>query len=220
MSNVQFPQRAWIRLPSGGRLDLINPSPDAWTHSDLATKLSRTFRWSGESIWPNCLSVSQHSLLVLRLREIASPYPLSPEERLLELNHDSEEGFLGVDVISPLKPVLGEAFEKVSRTLMQAVSDRYNLPSWTAETHRLHKIADNTAAASEAVHCAGWSVEEVRNVLHITAPILEVDPLAELYGCTPWEPWEPKVAAERFLDKLHSLLSEVQEPQRRALARP
>lgn len=43
--------RAWIRLPSGGRLDLINPDPQAWTDEDLAIRLSRTYRWGGESSW-------------------------------------------------------------------------------------------------------------------------------------------------------------------------
>ena len=62
-------QRAWVRLPSGRRLDLISPTPFDWTDEDLAIGLSRTFRWGGHSIWPGApLSVAQHSLAVLALR--------------------------------------------------------------------------------------------------------------------------------------------------------
>ncbi|CAB1371160.1 conserved protein of unknown function (plasmid) [Denitratisoma oestradiolicum] len=60
--------RAWVRLPSGRRLDLMNPDPAAWLDEDLAIRLARTYRWGGESVWPWPLSVAQHSLLVLALR--------------------------------------------------------------------------------------------------------------------------------------------------------
>jgi hypothetical protein len=60
--------RAWIRLPSGRRLDLLAPTPFDWTDEDLAIGLSRTFRWGGHSTWPAPLSVAQHSLAVLLLR--------------------------------------------------------------------------------------------------------------------------------------------------------
>ena len=56
--------RAWVRLPSGRRLDLLSPTPFDWTDADLATGLARTFRWGGHSTWPEPLSVAQHSLLV------------------------------------------------------------------------------------------------------------------------------------------------------------
>ena len=69
-----FPQtshkpRAWILLKSGRRLDLLDPEPDAWTDEDLAIGLSRTYRWAGYSKWDLPLSVAQHSLAVLALRE-------------------------------------------------------------------------------------------------------------------------------------------------------
>jgi hypothetical protein len=62
------PNRAWVRLPSGRRLDLLNPTPFDWTDEDLALGLARTFRWGGHSTWAQPLSVAQHSLLVLALR--------------------------------------------------------------------------------------------------------------------------------------------------------
>ncbi|ART57432.1 phosphohydrolase (plasmid) [Acidovorax carolinensis] len=201
--------RAWVRLPSGRRLDLINPDPGAWLDSDLALRLARTYRWGGESSWPLPLSVAQHSLLVLALRRQWSDTPLPASDALLELLHDAEEGFLGFDCISPLKDVLGLSFRAVSSRLMAAVSERYELRAWSPAAHAVHKRADSVAAASEAVHCIGWPAHEVRDVLGIVHPVLDVDPLAEIYGCRPWEPWAADVAAERFLDALYALQSPV-----------
>ena len=200
--------RAWIRLPSGAALDLINPSPQAWTDQDLALRLARTYRWGGESIWPWPLSVAQHSLLVLALRRQwaqEAGAPLSLALQRAELLHDAEEGFLGFDCISPLKRVLGEPFRVVGDRLMQAIATRYRMPDWTPDTHALHKRADSIAAATEAVHCTGWSEREVREVLGITHPVLDTDPLQAQYGGTPWEPWPSDVAAARFLDELRRL---------------
>ena len=201
--------RAWVRLPSGRRLDLINPDPGAWLDSDLALRLARTYRWGGESSWPLPLSVAQHSLLVLALRRQWSDTPLPASDALLELLHDAEEGFLGFDCISPLKDVLGLSFRAVSSRLMAAVSERYELRAWSPAAHAVHKRADSVAAASEAVHCIGWPTHEVRDVLGIVHPVLDVDPLAEIYGCRPWEPWAADVAAERFLEALESLRAAV-----------
>lgn len=200
--------RAWIRLPSGAALDLINPSPQAWTDQDLALRLARTYRWGGESTWPWPLSVAQHSLLVLALRRQwaqEAGAPLSLALQRAELLHDAEEGFLGFDCISPLKRVLGEPFRIVGDRLMQAIATRYRMPDWTPDTHALHKRADSIAAATEAVHCTGWSEREVREVLGITHPVLDTDPLQAQYGGTPWEPWPSDVAAARFLDELRRL---------------
>lgn len=201
--------RAWIRLPSGRRLDLINPDPGAWLDSDLALRLARTYRWGGESSWPLPLSVAQHSLLVLALRRQWSDTPLPASDALLELLHDAEEGFLGFDCISPLKDVLGLSFRAVSSRLMAAVSQRYELRAWSPAAHAVHKRADSVAAASEAVHCIGWPAHEVRDVLGIVHPVLDVDPLADIYDCRPWEPWAADVAAERFLAALESLRAAV-----------
>jgi len=197
--------RAWIRLPSGAALDLIDPSPHAWTDEDLARRLARTYRWGGESTWDWPLSVAQHSLTVLALRREWADAPLGVGEQLAELLHDAEEGFLGFDCISPLKRVLGQPFSDVANRLMQAVSRRYALPDWTPDSHRLHKRADSIAAASEAVHCTGWSRDEVRDVLGIAFPVLDVDPLQAIHGGTAWEPWPSEVAAARFLDELDRL---------------
>ncbi len=197
--------RAWVRMPSGKRLDLLNPTPFDWDDSDLALGLARTYRWGGHSAWPLPLSVAQHSIAVMLLRRGASPTPLAPVVELRELLHDAEEGLLGFDAVSPIKPFLGEGFRALTRRLEQAVFLRYRLPAWTPAEHQLHKRADRLAAASEAVHVAGWSEQEVRTTLKIRSAVLDRDPLVEVYGCAPWEPWPPALAAERFLDALEHL---------------
>ncbi len=197
--------RAWVRMPSGKRLDLLNPTPFDWDDADLALGLARTYRWGGHSAWPLPLSVAQHSIAVMLLRRAASPAPLPAVCELRELLHDAEEGLLGFDAVSPIKPFLGDGFRALTRRLEQAVFLRYRLPAWTAQEHAQHKRADRLAAASEAVHIAGWSVQEVRSTLKIRSEVLERDPLAEAYDCRPWEPWPPLLAAERFLAELERL---------------
>jgi hypothetical protein len=196
--------RAWVRLPSGRRLDLIAPTPFDWTDEDLAIGLSRTFRWGGHSTWPAPLSVAQHSLAVLALRRQRAKAGLSQAELRRELLHDAEEGLLGFDCISPLKPFLGEAFAALSARLSAAVATRYALPPWTLETKRAHKACDIALAAAEAVHIAGWTAAEVRGTLGIRAAVLAEDPLAGP-DVVPWQPWPPEVAAERFLAMLRRL---------------
>jgi hypothetical protein len=102
------PARAWVLLKPGRRINLLDPSPDAWEDSDLAIGLSRTYRWGGHSAWDLPLSVAQHSLTVLALRQ-AMPGPmLTAAEQVRELLHDAgDEGFLSFDCIAPLKPHLG-----------------------------------------------------------------------------------------------------------------
>jgi hypothetical protein len=133
------------------------------------------------------------------LRRAAAQAPLAAIIDLRELLHDAEEGLLGFDAVSPLKPFLGEGFAALTRRLEHAVFLRYGLPAWTPTEHAAHKRADRLAAASEAVHVVGWKVEEVRTTLKIRSAVLDQDPLTALYDCRPWEPWPPLLAAERFL---------------------
>ena len=210
------PDRAWVLLPSGKRLDLLTPDPSGWTDRDLAISLSRTYRWGGHSRWELPLSVAQHSLLVLVVRQkMNALQPLSRSKAMRELLHDAEEGFLCFDPISPLKPHLGEDFKTVSNRLRAAISTRYALEPWDCADYVLHKQADHLAAASEAFHVTGWSREEIRNSLQIRLEPVATDPLPLLEGMQPWEPWPPRTAASLFLAKLSELTradSDVERP--------
>jgi hypothetical protein len=82
------PARAWVLLPSGRRLNLLDPDPFSWTDRDLAIGLSRTYRWAGYSAWDLPLSVAQHSLTVLSLaRRAAGAIGLTDAEQRRELLH-------------------------------------------------------------------------------------------------------------------------------------
>lgn len=200
--------RAWILLPSGRRLDVLDPDPSAWTDNDLAIGLSRTYRWAGYSAWDLPLSVAQHSLTVLALcRQAGSGSVLHPAEARRELLHDAVEALLGGwDPITPLKPHLGEGFAQLVLLMQAAVDARYELPPWEPESYARHKAADRLAAASEAYHVAGWSRAAMREDLAIALEPMTVDPLPLPDGLRPWEPWPPRIAAQRFLTMLQDLL--------------
>ena len=186
------PDRAWVLLKSGKRLNLVDPAPESWEDSDLAIGLARTYRWGGHSRWDLPLSVAQHSLLVLALRQQMQPHaPLPAGEALRELLHDGHEGFLSFDPISPVKPHLGRDFEDLARRLQSAIEVRYRLPDWSGDDHVLHKRADRLAAASEAVHVAGWSRGELHDTLNITLePVIE-DPRSRPDGLQRGNPGQP-----------------------------
>ncbi len=197
--------RAWVRLYSGKRLDLLNPTPFDWEDQDLAIGLARTYRWGGHSAWDLPLSVAQHSLLVLALRRRWFPDVDDARADLRELLHDADEGLLGFDCISVVKPFLGDAYRELTGKLEAAIALRYGLAPWTDRDKKPHKRADRVAAASEAVHVVGWTQQEVRFTLRIPHQPLAIDPLLAIYGGTAWEPWAPALAAERFLAELERL---------------
>ena len=197
--------RAWVRLGSGRRLDLLDLRPDAWTDEDLATGLARTYRWGGHSCWELPLSVAQHSLAVLAIRERMEGRGLAPTAALRELLHDADEGLLGFDCITPLKPQLGEAYGRLTGLLRATIAERYRLSPWESEEHLLHKRADRLAATSEALHVAGWSRAEIHEEFG-PAEILTDDPLPPVAPqLRPWEPWPPALAARLFRERLRTL---------------
>ena len=210
-------QYAWMRLGSGRRLDVLNPDPhDGWTDADLAVGLSRTYRWGGQSRWELPLSVTQHSLTVLAIREQQAWRTLSPAHALRELLHDADEALIGGwDCPAPLKPTLGEPYARLVGRLRTAIATRYRLPAWSADDYTLHKQADRLAAASEALHVVGYTRQEIRDELLIDLAPLEDDPLQR--DCLvlpkelrPWEPWPPALAARLFLGRLEVLAEEAE----------
>jgi hypothetical protein len=144
------------------------------------------------------------------LRRAASPVPLAPVVELRELLHDAEEGLLGFDAVSPIKPFLGEGFRALTRRLEQAVFLRYGLPAWTPAEHR--STSAPTAWPPPAKPCT-WRLVGTGSAHDAEDPaaVLAEDPLAAVYGCAPWEPWPPGLAAERFLDALEHLQRRIDE---------
>lgn len=54
-------KRAWQRMLSGRRLNLIDPSPLDIEIEDIARGLSRVARWNGQTSGIHALSVAEHS---------------------------------------------------------------------------------------------------------------------------------------------------------------
>ncbi|MBO0738139.1 MAG: phosphohydrolase [Alphaproteobacteria bacterium] len=192
-------------MKSGRRINLFEPTAADWDDEDLAVGLSRTYRWGGHSAWDLPLSVAQHSLTVLAIRQSMSATALAPNQALRELLHDAEEGLLSWDPISPIKPYIGTEFKSLMTALESAVRRRYRLPPWTPEEYAAHKCADRLAAASEAFHVVGWSAVEIREDLEIELDPLQADPVPPPEGMRPWEPWPPSLAASLFLAALKEL---------------
>ena len=153
------PPRAWRRMLSGRRLDLLDPSPLDVELEDIAHGLARMARWNGQTRGPHIFSVAQHSLLVEHMAA-AMEATITPAQRLTMLLHDAPEYVIG-DMISPFKTVIGDAYKDVEARLLVAIHLRFSLPAKpSALTARLTKSADRAAAFIEATHLAGFTVEE------------------------------------------------------------
>ncbi len=119
--------------------------------------------------------------------------------------HDAVEALMGAwDPITPLKQHLGDGFARLVGRLPAAIDERYALPPWSNESRARHKHADRLAAASEAHHVVGWSLRAMRDDLGITLAPAAADPLRRARR-PAWEPWPPRIAAQRFLAELQAL---------------
>jgi 5'-deoxynucleotidase YfbR-like HD superfamily hydrolase len=157
------PPRAWQRMLSGRRLDLLDPSPLDIEIEDIAHGLSRVARWNGQTIGPHIYSVAQHSLLVERIAGEMAP-AIGRAERLYMLLHDAPEYVIG-DMISPFKAVIGDAYKTVENRILSAILLRFSLPATPAPaTLKLAKQADRAAAFFEAVSLAGFTRHEAERI--------------------------------------------------------
>ena len=153
------PARAWQRMLSGRRLDLLDPSPLDIEIGDIAHGLARVARWNGQTFGDHAFSVAQHSLLVDDIFA-ATFADASPADRLAALLHDAAEYVIG-DMISPFKSVVGGGYKDVERRLQRAIHTRFGLPPETDEaTRKAIKRADQIAAYFEATKLAGFSAAE------------------------------------------------------------
>ena len=137
--------RAWQRMLSGRRLDLLDPSPLDIEIEDIAHGLARVARWNGQTVGPTIFSVAQHSLLVEGITGHLQP-DLTVASKLTALLHDAAEYVLG-DLISPFKAVIGDSYKTVEARLTSAIYLRFGLPAEpSASLKRVVKRADRIAA--------------------------------------------------------------------------
>jgi 5'-deoxynucleotidase YfbR-like HD superfamily hydrolase len=153
--------RAWQRMLSGRRLDLLDPSPMDVELSDIAHGLARVARWNGQTHGDHAFSVAQHCLIVEAIFRLQSP-DASPEQCQMTLLHDAPEYVIG-DMISPFKAVVGGGYKSVEKRLEAAIHLRFGLPPHPSATvKRAIKKADQVAAYFEATELAGFTPAEAR----------------------------------------------------------
>src|SRR5215472_3551793 len=145
--------RAWQRMLSGRRLDLLDPSPLDVEIEDIAHGLARVARWNGQTKGEHAFSVAQHCVLVERITTDLNPR-LTREARLMALLHDAPEYVIG-DLISPFKVAIGIDYKALEVTLQRAIHLRFGLPARIpAALQRLVKTADLISAYYEATQLA------------------------------------------------------------------
>jgi len=153
--------RAWQRMLSGRRLDLLDPSPLDIEIEDIAHGLARVARWNGQTSGEHAFSVAEHSLLVERIVSELEP-KLGREFRLAALIHDAPEYVIG-DLISPFKAALALDYRAFEARLLAAIHVRFGVPAeLPADVTKLIKRADKIAAYYEATGLAGFSRAEAR----------------------------------------------------------
>src|SRR5262249_44695756 len=190
--------RAWQRMLSGRRLDLLDPSPLDVELADIAHGLARVARWNGQTAGPHIFSVAQHTLLVEAVARARNPR-LDRAARLAVLLHDAPEYVIG-DMISPFKTVIGDAYKAVEQRLLAAIHLRFGLPALLPPAlTELIKCADRVAAYLEATRLAGFAAEEARRFFG-TPPALPPR-IARDYLV----PWTADEAETRYLDRVEKV---------------
>lgn len=191
------PPRAWQRMLSGRRLDLLEPSPLDIEIADIAHGLARVARWNGQTRGAHAFSVAQHSVLVERLVSDLSPR-LAREARLMALLHDAPEYVIG-DLISPFKAAIGLDYKAMENRLQATIHLRFGLPALPAAAlSTLFKKADHISAYYEATQLAGFEEKEARRLFGAPPAALTTPRLTPL----------PTADAEKlFLDRFRKLSS-------------
>ena len=163
-SGTRAPEaRAYQRMLSGRRLDILKPSPLDIEIEDIAHGLARVARWNGQTDGKYGFSVAQHSILVEQLMHMNAP-SLDNKWRLACLLHDSAEFVIG-DMITPFKRALGSGYKQIELNLERAVHIRFGLPADLPEKISASiKKADKMAAWLEATQLAGFSHAEAASL--------------------------------------------------------
>lgn len=190
--------RAWQRMLSGRRLDLLDPSPLDIEIDDIAHGLARVARWNGQTRGDHAFSVAQHSVLVEAFfGEISRD--ASPADRMGALLHDAPEYVIG-DMISPFKAVLGGDYKLVERRLEGAIRLRFGLSAHMTEEMKTRvKQADQAAAFHEATRLAGFDVDEALRFFGAPPPGLVPD----------MTPLSPTGAQAQFVGRFVALQAEM-----------
>ncbi len=189
--------RAWQRMLSGRRLDLLNPSPFDIEIEDIAHGLAFVARWNGQTHGEYPYSVAEHSVFVEHLFHRLNP-KVDPKWRLAALLHDAPEYVIG-DMISPVKSAVGPGYKEMDERLAAAIHLKYGLPAQIPLTIKKKiKRADKLSAWLEAVQIAGFSKAEATKLFG--KPVLADLPQIEL------QPRAPMLVKGQFLEVFGNLI--------------
>ncbi len=180
--------RAWQRMLSGRRLNIVDPSPLDIGIEDIALGLSRVARWNGQTIGYHGFSVAQHSVLVAELMAAAAP---SSDTRCLlaGLLHDAPE-YVCSDLVTPFKNAIGGGYRELEDRVARSVHVAFGLPAvLPADWAEPVVQADRLAARIEAEQLAGFGEEEAKKLFAVKCKV----PKATLTA------WPAVQASEVFL---------------------
>ncbi|MET0406833.1 MAG: hydrolase [Hyphomicrobium sp.] len=164
-SSNDRPPRAWQRMLSGRRLDLLSPDPKDIEIEDIAHGLARVARWNGQTTGAHAFSVAQHCLIVTDI--VAALHPdFTANELLAALLHDAPEYVVG-DLISPFKTAIGLDYKAFELNLLQAIYCRFGVRALSVAALAAIKKADTIAAYYEATRLAGFETPEAENFFGI-----------------------------------------------------
>ena len=203
MSELPVSTRAWQRMLSGRRLDLLDPSPLDVELVDIAHGLARVARWNGQTIGDHAFSVAQHSLVVEEIFRRSTP-KYSAADLQMTLLHDAPEYVIG-DMISPFKAVVGGGYKVVEKRLEAAIHLRFGLPPHaTARLKTQIKKADSVAAYFEATELAGFTRAEASKIFgqprNITVDMLPMEPM-------------PAIEAQRRFSQRFAEIEALRQPE-------
>ena len=197
--------RAWQRMLSGRRLDLLDPTPVDIEIEDIAHGLAFVARWNGQTKGDFAYSVAEHSLLVEAL--FARIVPEAPVKwRLAALLHDAPEYVIG-DMISPVKAAVGPNYGLLDERLAAAVHIRFGLPAIVpVRVKKQIKKADRISAWLEATQIAGFTTAEADRFFGKPKP-----ELIEGLGITLRPPVEVRAA---YTARHNDLLAQLGNPEK------
>ena len=191
-------KRAWQRMLSGRRLDLLDPTPLDIEIEDIAHGLSFLARWNGQTKGPYGYSVAEHSLLVEEIFGVLNP-KAEPRWKMAALLHDAAEYVIG-DLISPVKNSVGKGYDQLERRLIISIYQRFGITKPLPELiKRKIKIADKHSAWLEAVKIAGFTSTEADKLFGI--------PKLKTFEKTQIIPRSPLNAKSLFLKKHAELIN-------------
>lgn len=200
-ANDNVPARAWQRMLSGRRLDLLNPASGDVEIEDIAHGLARVARWNGQTVGEHAFSVAQHALIVEDITA-ARNQDWEPRWRLAALLHDAPEYVVG-DLISPFKTAIGLDYKSFELRLLAAIHERFGLPATLpTDVQAEIKVGDRIAAYYEATRLAGFS--EAEATIYFGQPDSLPGPV--IAALSALQPVPAGTAQKIFIDRFRELI--------------